>query len=71
MASIPCWILISWISQMVALLDKPEAIAVQHCIEQIARSYPQALVYALMISSESYRFEESVTGHQQQEFVNR
>lgn len=56
---------------MVALLDKPEAIAVQHCIEQIARSYPQALVYALMISSESYRFEESVTGHQQQEFVNR
>uniref|UniRef100_A0A3B5QWJ4 DNA-dependent protein kinase catalytic subunit n=1 Tax=Xiphophorus maculatus TaxID=8083 RepID=A0A3B5QWJ4_XIPMA len=71
MASIPCWILISWISQMVALLDKPEAIALQHCIEQIARSYPQALVYALMISSESYRFEESVTGHQQQEFVNR
>ncbi|XP_014905517.1 DNA-dependent protein kinase catalytic subunit [Poecilia latipinna] len=71
MASIPCWILISWIGQMVALLDKPEAIAVQHCIEQIARCYPQALVYALMISSESYRFEESATGHQQQEFVNR
>uniref|UniRef100_A0A087Y0R2 DNA-dependent protein kinase catalytic subunit n=1 Tax=Poecilia formosa TaxID=48698 RepID=A0A087Y0R2_POEFO len=71
MASIPCWILISWIGQMVALLDKPEAIAVQHSIEQIARCYPQALVYALMISSESYRFEESATGHQQQEFVNR
>lgn len=56
---------------MVALLDKPEAVAVQHCIGQIAECYPQALVYALMISSESYRFEDSATGHKQQEFVNR
>ncbi|XP_072306662.1 DNA-dependent protein kinase catalytic subunit [Eucyclogobius newberryi] len=71
MMSIPCWMLIGWISQMVALLDKPEAVAVQHCIERIAKSYPQALVYALMISSESFQFEESATGHQQQEFVNR
>uniref|UniRef100_A0A3Q4MQ59 DNA-dependent protein kinase catalytic subunit n=1 Tax=Neolamprologus brichardi TaxID=32507 RepID=A0A3Q4MQ59_NEOBR len=71
MMSVPCWMLISWISQMVALLDKPEAVAVQHCIEQIAKCYPQALVYALMISSESYQFEDSATGHQQQEFVNR
>ncbi|KAK1884702.1 DNA-dependent protein kinase catalytic subunit [Dissostichus eleginoides] len=27
MMSIPCWMLIGWISQMVALLDKPEAVA--------------------------------------------
>nr|CBN81784.1 DNA-dependent protein kinase catalytic subunit [Dicentrarchus labrax] len=71
MMSVPCWMLIGWISQMVALLDKPEAVAVQHCIGQIAECYPQALVYALMISSESYQFEDSATGHQQQEFVNR
>nr|XP_061809878.1 DNA-dependent protein kinase catalytic subunit-like [Nerophis lumbriciformis] len=71
MASVPCWMLIGWISQMVALLDKPQAVAVQHCIEQIAECYPQALVYALMISSESYHFEESATGHRQQEFVKR
>uniref|UniRef100_A0AAV2L5B1 DNA-dependent protein kinase catalytic subunit n=1 Tax=Knipowitschia caucasica TaxID=637954 RepID=A0AAV2L5B1_KNICA len=70
MTSVPCWMLIGWISQMVALLDKPEAVAVQHCIEQIAKSYPQALVYALMISSESFQFEDSASGHQQQEFVN-
>uniref|UniRef100_A0A3Q2PZS8 DNA-dependent protein kinase catalytic subunit n=1 Tax=Fundulus heteroclitus TaxID=8078 RepID=A0A3Q2PZS8_FUNHE len=70
MMSVPCWILISWISQMVALLDKPEAVAVQHCVEQVAKCYPQALVYPLMISGESYRFEESATGHQQREFVN-
>ncbi|XP_070783882.1 DNA-dependent protein kinase catalytic subunit [Enoplosus armatus] len=71
MMSVPCWMLIGWISQMVALLDKPEAVAVQHCIGQIAECYPQALVYALMISSESYEFEDSATGHRQQEFVNR
>ncbi|XP_075968746.1 DNA-dependent protein kinase catalytic subunit [Anarhichas minor] len=71
MVSVPCWMLIGWISQMVALLDKPEAVAMQRCIEQIAECYPQALVYALMISSESYQFEDSTTGHQQQEFVNK
>ncbi|XP_019943216.2 DNA-dependent protein kinase catalytic subunit isoform X1 [Paralichthys olivaceus] len=71
MTSIPCWMLISWISQMVALLDKPQAVAVQHCVGQLAECYPQALVYALMISSESFQFEDSATGHQQQEFVNR
>ncbi|CAK6951979.1 LOW QUALITY PROTEIN: DNA-dependent protein kinase catalytic subunit [Scomber scombrus] len=71
MTSVPCWMLIGWISQMVALLDKPEAVAVQHCIGQIAECYPQALVYALMISSESYQFEDSATGHQQREFVSR
>lgn len=63
--------LIGWISQMVALLDKPQAVAVQRCVEQIAESYPQALVYALMISRESYHFEDSATGHRQREFVNR
>lgn len=56
---------------MVALLDKPEGVAVHHCTKQIAKCYPQALVYALMISSESYQFEDSARGHKQQEFVNR
>nr|XP_046226723.1 DNA-dependent protein kinase catalytic subunit isoform X2 [Scatophagus argus] len=69
--SVPCWMLIGWLSQMVALLDKREAVAVQQSIRQIAECYPQALVYALMISSETYQFEDSATGHQQQEFVNR
>ena len=71
MATVPCWMLIGWISQIVALLDKQEAVAVQHSIGQIAESYPQALVYALMASRESYSFQDSATGHRQQEFVNK
>uniref|UniRef100_A0A8C5C786 DNA-dependent protein kinase catalytic subunit n=1 Tax=Gadus morhua TaxID=8049 RepID=A0A8C5C786_GADMO len=70
MATVPCWMLIGWMSQMVALLDKQEAVAVQHSIGQIAESYPQALVYALMASRESYHFQDSAVGHRQQEFVN-
>ncbi|XP_059900479.1 DNA-dependent protein kinase catalytic subunit [Gadus macrocephalus] len=71
MATVPCWMLIGWMSQMVALLDKQEAVAVQHSIGQIAESYPQALVYALMASRESYHFQDSAAGHRQQEFVNK
>ena len=39
--SIPCWMFIGWISQMVALLDKPESPAVQGILKAIAREYPQ------------------------------
>ncbi|XP_029105413.1 DNA-dependent protein kinase catalytic subunit-like [Scleropages formosus] len=70
-SSVPCWQLISWISQMMALLDKPEAVAVQQVIADIAKAYPQALVYPFMISYESYMFDNSSTGHRNKQFVAR
>ncbi|XP_048062032.1 LOW QUALITY PROTEIN: DNA-dependent protein kinase catalytic subunit-like [Megalobrama amblycephala] len=69
--SVPCWLLIGWINQMMALLDKPQATAVQHVIEKIAECYPQALIYPYMISSESYTFEESASGQRNREFVEK
>ncbi|XP_053349394.1 DNA-dependent protein kinase catalytic subunit [Clarias gariepinus] len=69
--SVPCWLLIGWISQMMALLDKPEAVAVQHVVKEIADCYPQALIYPFMISSEGYTFEESAIGQRNQEFVKK
>ncbi|XP_071410665.1 DNA-dependent protein kinase catalytic subunit isoform X2 [Pithys albifrons albifrons] len=71
LSSVPCWQFISWISQMVALLDKDEAIAVQHTVEEIANTYPQAIVYPFMISSESYCFKDTATGYKNKEFVER
>ncbi|XP_069076234.1 DNA-dependent protein kinase catalytic subunit isoform X2 [Pleurodeles waltl] len=70
-ASIPCWQFIGWIAQMMAMLDKKQAVAVQHIVEEIADLYPQALVYPFMISSENYSFEESAIGHKNKEFVLR
>ncbi|KAK1173766.1 DNA-dependent protein kinase catalytic subunit [Acipenser oxyrinchus oxyrinchus] len=70
-SSVPCWQLIGWISQMMALLDKEEAVAVQHVIKEIAEYYPQAILYPFMISSENYVFEDSATGHRNKEFVAR
>ncbi len=63
--------LIGWISQMMALLDKPQATAVQHVIEEIAEYYPQALIYPYMISSENYTFEESASGQRNRQFVEK
>jgi DNA-dependent protein kinase catalytic subunit len=56
---------------MVAVLDKEEAIAVQHTVEEIANNYPQAVTYPLIISSESYSFKDTASGHKNQEFVAR
>ncbi|XP_074056019.1 DNA-dependent protein kinase catalytic subunit isoform X1 [Macrotis lagotis] len=71
MSSIPCWQFIGWISQMMALLDKDEAVAVQHTVAQIADNYPQAIVYPFMISSENYSFKDTSAGHRKKEFVSR
>ncbi|KAG2458009.1 PRKDC kinase, partial [Polypterus senegalus] len=70
-SSVPCWQLIGWLSQMMALLDKKEAVAVYQVITEIAESYPQALIYPFMISSENYDFEDSAVGHRNKEFVAR
>uniref|UniRef100_A0A2K6UN33 DNA-dependent protein kinase catalytic subunit n=1 Tax=Saimiri boliviensis boliviensis TaxID=39432 RepID=A0A2K6UN33_SAIBB len=71
MSSIPCWQFIGWISHMVALLDKDQAIAVQRTVEEITDNYPQAIVYPFIISSESYSFKDTSTGHKNKEFVSR
>ncbi|XP_063182908.1 DNA-dependent protein kinase catalytic subunit [Chroicocephalus ridibundus] len=71
LASVPCWQFIGWISQMMALLDKDEAVAVQHTVEEIANTYPQAIIYPFMISSESYCFKDTATGCKNKEFVQR
>ncbi|XP_039189656.1 DNA-dependent protein kinase catalytic subunit isoform X1 [Crotalus tigris] len=70
-SSVPCWQFIGWISQLMAMLDKNEAHAVQHMVEEIASSYPQAIVYPFMISSESFSFPETAIGHKNKEFVER
>lgn len=70
-SSIPCWQFIGWIGHMVALLDKEEAIAVQHTVEEIADNYPQAIIYPFIISSESYSFQNTSSGHNNKAFVER
>ncbi|XP_013928118.1 PREDICTED: DNA-dependent protein kinase catalytic subunit [Thamnophis sirtalis] len=70
-SSIPCWQFIGWISQLMAMLDKNEAPAVQHTVEEIASSYPQAIVYPFMISSESFSFPKTAIGHKNKDFVER
>lgn len=70
-SSIPCWQFIGWISHMMALLDKEEAIAVQHTVEEIADNYPQAIIYPFIISSESYSFKQTSSGHKNKAFVER
>uniref|UniRef100_A0A8D2M7W0 DNA-dependent protein kinase catalytic subunit n=1 Tax=Zonotrichia albicollis TaxID=44394 RepID=A0A8D2M7W0_ZONAL len=71
LSSVPCWQFIGWISQMMALLDKDEAVAVQHTVEEITNTYPQALIYPFMISSESYCFKDTAAGCKNKEFVER
>lgn len=70
-SAVPCWEFIGWIGHMLPLLDKEEAVAIQRTVEDIADHYPQAIVYPFMISSESYCFRDTSSGHKNKEFVAR
>ncbi|XP_033121520.1 DNA-dependent protein kinase catalytic subunit-like [Anneissia japonica] len=58
--SVPCWMFISWISQMVALLDKDSGHCVHSILMSIAKDYPQALCYPFKISSDNFQFDKSI-----------
>ncbi|KAL4240201.1 hypothetical protein ACF0H5_000995 [Mactra antiquata] len=68
---VPDWMFISWISQMLAILDKPEAKAVHRILEKITDSYPQAVVYPMKLSREGYSFGQSKGDKLNQDVVNR
>jgi DNA-dependent protein kinase catalytic subunit len=66
---IPCWMFLSWLSQMTALLDKPEGKTVYRIIDDISNEYPQALVYPLRISLETFKLK--TIDHQKNSFLKR
>ena len=68
---VPCWMFISWINQLVALLDKPEGPAIHDILFSIASDYPQALSYPLKISSSDYKFDSTPTSQQNSAAVER
>ncbi|XP_061175418.1 DNA-dependent protein kinase catalytic subunit-like [Saccostrea echinata] len=55
---VPCWMFIMWISQMMALLDKPEGSTVHHILTELTENYPQAVVYPFKLSSEGYNITD-------------
>jgi DNA-dependent protein kinase catalytic subunit len=67
--NIPCWMFLGWLSQMTALLDKPEAKAIYNIIDKICTEYPQAFIYPFKISSEGFKFDFSK--REQKEFVEK
>lgn len=53
--SIPCWMFLGWLSQMLPLLlgdDDESARAVKHIVEAMCAEYPRGVVYALKMSLE-------------------
>ncbi|RUS72684.1 hypothetical protein EGW08_019554 [Elysia chlorotica] len=70
-AEIPSWMFLMWVSQMTALLDKPEAQVVAPLLLRIAEDYPQALIYPFRMSSEGYNFGSSAQDSKNKDTVHK
>jgi len=65
----PSWMFIGWLSQMTALLDKPEAKAIYKIVESITNEYPQSIVYPFKMSFDSFKFDYKT--EEQKKFVDK
>ncbi|KAK6170524.1 hypothetical protein SNE40_018898 [Patella caerulea] len=70
-SEVPSWMFLLWISQMMALMDKVEASAVQPILLQLATDYPQAVVYPFRISCEGFEFDNSTQGKKNKQSVEK
>nr|QOY44576.1 DNA-dependent protein kinase catalytic subunit [Alvinella pompejana] len=61
-SSVPTWMFLGWISQITALLDKPESPAIQDILKRLAVEYPQAVVYPFKMSCDGYKFSNDEQG---------
>jgi DNA-dependent protein kinase catalytic subunit len=66
----PCWMFLGWLSQMTALLDKPESRVIQTIVHNIAHEYPQAFVYPFRMSVESFKLDCN-TPREQRDFIDK
>uniref|UniRef100_A0A1I8GA26 PI3K/PI4K catalytic domain-containing protein n=1 Tax=Macrostomum lignano TaxID=282301 RepID=A0A1I8GA26_9PLAT len=67
MASVPVWLSLPWLPQLVSLLDKPDqgGSAVLPLLESVCDIYPAALVYPFRLARANYRFETGDSGARQ------
>ncbi|KAG2173613.1 hypothetical protein INT43_005031, partial [Umbelopsis isabellina] len=63
------WLLLPWLPQIVAVMDKSVASSVNPLVTAIAQVYPNALYYPMAISREHYRFESTKAGKRQEQQV--
>ncbi|GAB5585937.1 hypothetical protein Unana1_00837 [Umbelopsis nana] len=63
------WLLLPWLPQLVAVMDKSIASAVNPLVQAIAKSYPKALYYPVAISKEHYHFDDNEQGRRQSKQV--
>ena len=70
-ADVPCWMFLGWVNQIIALIDKPLQKAVMPILKQIARSYPQAIMFPLKVSSVQYQFENTPDGKRRKAYFDK
>ncbi|KAJ3415636.1 hypothetical protein HDV05_004512 [Chytridiales sp. JEL 0842] len=58
---VPCWMVLGWLPQITAVLDKEIGRPLFGLLAKIANEYPNALRFPLNISSEQYTFDASNT----------
>ena len=62
---------LGWVNQIIALIDKPLQKAVMPILKQIARSYPQAIMFPLKVSSVQYQFENTSDGKRRKAYFDK
>jgi DNA-dependent protein kinase catalytic subunit len=41
--TVPAWMFLGWLNQIIALLDSPSAVALHDIVQRLSEEYPQVL----------------------------
>ncbi|ELU11183.1 hypothetical protein CAPTEDRAFT_224273 [Capitella teleta] len=68
---IPAWMFLGWVSQICAILDKPESSAIHEILLNIADIYPNALVFPFKLSNHNYKFTSDAVSSKSKSVCDR
>ncbi|GAQ84757.1 putative phosphatidylinositol kinase, partial [Klebsormidium nitens] len=52
--SVPSWVFISWVSQILSVMEQPEGRVLARVLERVAEEFPQALYYPFNVSQPAF-----------------
>jgi hypothetical protein len=59
-AAIPAWIFLPWVNQFIAIMNTPASGAISMKFKEMAKAYPQPIIYALKVADANRRVDTNL-----------
>ncbi|KAF7267164.1 hypothetical protein GWI33_019585 [Rhynchophorus ferrugineus] len=69
--TIPTWMFLGWIPQILAIVDSNKVTAISEIILRIAKTYPQAIMYVYRLSKDNYKYTNCLKQNEVNDLIKK